>query len=130
MRAAYAYARDHTDLNDSIPKIFINPSGSWMSDGPNGAIDEFNKVIDQAWAHSKFGKLDATKADEQHMWFWVDSFTLERLREPIHDPDGHLALPTASPAVPVNVTHLWLIDDVVNYGWLWTRDGNWSWVNR
>lgn len=130
VRAAYAYARDQTDTNDSIPKIFINPSDSWTSDGPNGAIDELNKVIDQAWTRSKFDKLDATKADEQHMWFWVDSFTLERLREPIQDPDGHVALPTVSPAVPGNVTHLWLIDDVVNHGWLWTRDGNWSWVNR
>jgi hypothetical protein len=130
VRAAYAYARDHNDPIDSVSKIFINPSGTWMSDGPDGAIDEFNKLVDLSWIRKKFDKLRSTKADEQHMWFWVDSFTLERLREPVHDPDSHLALPTSMPDVPDNVTHLWLIDDVVNHGWLWTRDGEWSWVNR
>lgn len=130
VRAAYAYARDQMSPEVEIPKIILNPSGTWMSDGPDGAVDELNKFFDHSLSRAKFEKLKATNADEQHLWFWVDSFTLERLREPIHDPGGHLALPSASPKIPGNVTHLWLVDDVANHGWLWTRDGEWSWVNR
>jgi len=130
VRTATSYACITTHPKDEVSKIILAPSGSWMSDGPNGTVAELNQYLTSGASEDNFRKLTLSDMSERHLWFWVDSHSLERLRDPVLDPDGHLALPSIMPDLPEHVTHLWLVDDVVNHGWLWTRDGEWSWVNR
>lgn len=130
VRAAYAYQREGSSKDvEGISKIHLGISGTWMSDGPNGAVEELNKCLALPLVTKKFDKLDRAGADERHLWLWVDSFTLGRLREPIRDFDDHRSLPVVAPDLPSFISHLWLVDDVAKHGWLWAAN-QWSWVNR
>jgi hypothetical protein len=130
IRAAYAIPNDVRADSETGPRIHLSLSGVWMSGGPEDAVSELNSVLSLPLYRSKCAKLKASGVIEQHLWLWVDSFTEERLRDPVCDRDGHLALPTTSPELPAHISHLWLVDDHEQHGWLWTRGGGWSWVNR
>lgn len=130
VQTATSFARLASHLKEEVSKIILAPSGSWISDGPNGTVTELNRYFASGASKDNFRKLTLPYVSERHLWFWLDSHSLGRLREPVHDPDGYFELPSTAPDVPEHVTHLWLIDELVNYGWLWTRDGEWVWVNR
>lgn len=130
VRTATSFACFETRPKEEVSKIHLLPSSAWISDGPNGTVAELATYIASGASDDNFKKLMSVDASERHLWFWVDAHTMERMRHPVHDPDGHYSLPAVMPDLPEHVTHLWLVDDVAKHGWLWTRDGEWSWVNR
>lgn len=129
VQAAHPISGDPNSQEAGSTKIYLAVSDSWRSDGPNGAVEELNRQLNDRVAKSKFRKLESAHVDECHIWFWVDSFSISRLREPVRDEDHHLNLPDVPPDLPRFVSHLWLVDDVAKHGWIWA-DGKWAWINR
>lgn len=111
-------------------RVLLVPTESWMSDGPDGAVEVLNSFLESGKSDDNFLKLQNQNSDERHLWFWLDRYSEPRLRHPIEDPDRHHGLPTLGPRLPSHVTHLWLMDDAKKHGWMWRRNAHWTWCNR
>lgn len=122
LRSARVSDARHISTKGEVRQVLLSPSGGWVSDGPNGALEELENFL--ASASDVLEKLRSSAAHERHAWIWTDTDTPGRVRRPLESTEW--GLPTRAPSLPDEITHLWVVDEQTGNGWTWFRVEGWS----
>jgi len=115
------------DPRDDGPEVHIESTYGWNSSlGPDITLAEAEAWLSSDGADQRGArrKLAAEGLPERHMFLWVDRHNVQASRG-LAEPE----LPTRNPALPPEVTHLWLTADSGLRGiggWHWSSTRKWS----
>jgi hypothetical protein len=103
-------------------KVFLSPMAGYTYTGPDSVAARIGDFVHDT--QDVRAKLVASAAVERHVFLWTDFDTPGAVRRSFEGDD----LPVNSPALPQEVTHLWICDEQLGRGWYWSPDNGWSWI--
>lgn len=101
------------------------------SGGSSSGSDEALRLLTDALSEKKDNpkKLRESKAEQQHLFVWVDDDTRFDIARPLSREaptwrDEGFGLPSVPPELDPTITHLWVVHERSRRAWLW---GNENW---
>lgn len=104
------------------PRIVIRRGGGGANNGSNAAVAEICGYI--KITEDNLRKLQSGNWSDRHLFVWVTNETNETAAWQLQDPRlareaEAFGLPTESPSLPLQVTHLWVVHRTSGRGWYW-----------
>jgi hypothetical protein len=97
------------DQDENDPRLVaITSSENWIFGGVNSSLELVEDFLDSDTNDRQ--KLQKTGFPDRHIFVWIDKFSKREVRE-IFD-QGTVKLPTRTPELPPEITHLWLADTI------------------
>lgn len=126
--AVAALETDHVQHAYRIPargaaQLLLVWANTDVGHGPGLAAAQIERFV--AADIGNLGKL-GTIAAERHLWLWLDESTEGSVVLPFHRPD----LPEFPIALPREVTHLWVCEELSGHGWRYSEQDGWSHFGR
>jgi len=88
--------------------VAITSSENWIFGGVNSSLELVEDFLVSDLNDRR--KLQETGFSNRHMFVWIDRFSKQEVRQ-MFDQDI-VKLPTRTPVLPKEITHLWLADEV------------------
>lgn len=111
-------------VNDisNVAELIVLPSINWIYGGPDSALE----IVEQSTVLKidNRNKLLNSNMKHRHLFVILDSNTDPDVREAFHA--NRLLLPSRPPNLPMEITHLWLVDFQTELGWYFQPSIGWQ----
>lgn len=111
------------DQKGNDPRLVaITSSENWIYGGVNSSLELIEGFVESNKNDRR--KLQETGFPNRHLFVWIDRFSKREIRE-IFDKDL-IDLPTRTPKLPEEITHLWIADAVTNKAMYFDSNSEWE----
>lgn len=106
--------------------VAVMPSQSYAYYGPDLALEIVEEFI--ATTPDNLSKLNNTFKSNRHLWLWLDSYSKKSVSDAFDLIEERV--PTRFPILPIEINHLWIVNELNGYGWYFSPDEGWQVVRE